>query len=64
MQWIKANSAKHWNRINGSIDHMWGARFFARAIKNPAEYEFVMNYIDQNPVVVGLAARDGGVTML
>ena len=55
MQWIKANSAKRWNRIHGSKDHMWGHRYFARAIKNPAEYEFVMNYIDQNAVTVGLA---------
>jgi putative transposase len=55
MQWIKINSAKYWNRIHGSIDHLWGSRFFARAIKDPNEYDFVMNYIDQNAVVVGLA---------
>jgi putative transposase len=55
MQWIKTNSAKKWNLIHGSKYHVWGERYFARAIKNIQEYEFVMNYIDQNPIVVGLA---------
>jgi putative transposase len=55
MQWVKINSAKYWNRIHGSIDHLWGKRFFARAIKDTLEYEHIMNYIDQNAVVVGLA---------
>ena len=56
MQWLKTNSAKRWNSIHGSKDHMWGNRYFARAVKSQQEYEFIMNYIDQNPVVVGLAA--------
>ena len=56
MQWIKLMSAKRWNFIHGSIDHVWGNPFFARAIKDNEEYEAIMNYIDQNPVVVGLAA--------
>jgi hypothetical protein len=30
-------------------------RFFARVIKDTLEYEHIMNYIDQNAVVVGLA---------
>ena len=34
---------------------MWGNRYFARAIRNPQEFEFVMEYIDQNPVKAGLA---------
>jgi putative transposase len=55
MQWVKINSAKYWNKIHGSIDHLWGTRYFARAIKDQHEYNFVMNYIDQNAVVVGLA---------
>ncbi|MDR0291104.1 MAG: transposase [Treponema sp.] len=55
MQWIKTHSAKRWNCIHGSSDHLWGHRFFARAVKDPQEYEFVMNYIDQNPVKAGLA---------
>jgi len=55
MQWIKTNSAKSWNRIHGSIDHLWGDRYFARTVRTPQEFDFVMNYIDQNPVTVGLA---------
>jgi len=51
MQWIKTRSAVRWNIIYGSIDHMWGKRYFARAFKDPLEFEFVMDYIDQNPVV-------------
>ena len=55
MQWIKTKSAKWWNNVHGSTDHVWGNRFFSRAIRDPLEFEFVMNYIDQNPVVVGLS---------
>ena len=56
MQWIKTNSAKRWNYIHGSKDHLWGHRYFARAIKDNREYFHVMNYIDQNPVVAGLVS--------
>jgi len=56
MHWIKIISAKRWNFIHGSTDHLWGKRYFARAIKDKEEYEAIMKYIDQNPVVVGLAA--------
>jgi putative transposase len=55
MQWIKTNSAKRWNFIHGSKDHVWGERYFARTVKNLQEFEFVMNYINQNPVVAGLS---------
>jgi len=55
MQWIKTRSAKNWNCIHGSIDHVWGERYFARELKNMEEYEYVMNYIDKNPVAAGLA---------
>jgi len=34
---------------------MWGDRYFARPVKDDPEYEYVMNYIDQNPVKAGLA---------
>ena len=54
IQWIKTNSAKRWNYIHGSKDHLWGDRFFSRPIKNLNEYFFVYNYIDQNPVKAGL----------
>ncbi|MDR2717863.1 MAG: transposase [Treponema sp.] len=54
MQWIKTHSAKRWNCINRSENHFWGERFFARQIKDSADYSFVQNYIDQNPVKAGL----------
>jgi hypothetical protein len=56
MHWIKNMAAKRWNFIHGAKDHLWGGRYFARAINDPQEYEFVMNYIDQNAVSAGLAA--------
>jgi len=53
MQWIKTISAKRWNCIHGSLDHLWGDRYFARAIKDPQDYYNVMSYIDNNPVKAG-----------
>jgi putative transposase len=55
MQWIKTHSAKRWNRIHGSKDHLWGERFFSRPIKDLREYFYLHHYIDQNPVKAGLA---------
>ena len=55
MHWIKTMSAKRWNSIHGSIDHVWGHRYFSRAVKDEEEFEFLINYIDQNPVTAGLA---------
>jgi putative transposase len=57
MQWIKTMSAKRWNGIHGSSDHVWGNRYFARAVRNTQEFELVMDYIDQNPVKAGLAVN-------
>jgi hypothetical protein len=57
MQWIKTLSAKRWNFTHGSTDHLWGHRYFARAVKDQQEYEYIMDYIDQNPVKAGLAAE-------
>jgi putative transposase len=54
IQWIKTQSAKIWNGIHGSKDHLWGERFFSRAMKDLQEYFVVHNYIDQNPVKAGL----------
>ncbi|MDR1248932.1 MAG: transposase [Treponema sp.] len=59
MHWIKTHSAKRWNRIHGSTDHLWGERYFARVIKDPRDYFSVMEYIDQNPVKAGLAPYAG-----
>ena len=55
MRWIKTRSAKRWNSIHGSIDHLWGQRFFARPVKDLYDYFTVHNYIDQNAVKAGLA---------
>ena len=54
IQWIKTRSAKRWNFIHGSKDHLWGERFFSRQIKDIGDYFIVHNYIDQNPVIAGL----------
>jgi len=54
MHWIKTRSAKRWNFLHGSKDHMWGSRYFARVIKDQQEFDAVMEYIDQNPVKAGL----------
>jgi REP element-mobilizing transposase RayT len=55
MHWIKTRSAKRWNSIHGSKNHLWGDRYFARAIRDPEDYETVMRYIDHNPVTAGLS---------
>ena len=54
MQWIKTMSAKRWNNIHGSINHLWGSRFFARPVKDLWDYFSIHNYIDQNAVKAGL----------
>jgi putative transposase len=57
MQWIKTHSAKRWNCIHGSKDHLWGDRFFARAVKDMREYFHIHKHIDQNPVKAELAVN-------
>jgi len=54
IQWLKTKSAKHWNCIHGSSDHLWGERFFSRPVKDMMDYSHVYDYIDQNPVKAGL----------
>ena len=56
MHQIKRNSAKRWNITNYSSDHLWGKKYFSRAVIDDQDYENVMNYIKQNPVKEGLAA--------
>jgi len=55
MHWLKTRSAKRWNCIQGSTDHLWGARFFARQVNDMQDFFSVYNYIDQNAVKAGLA---------
>jgi len=54
MQWIKTRSARLWNLIHGSKDHLWGDRYFARPVNGKLEFDDVMEYISQNPVKAGL----------
>ena len=57
MHWVKTHSAKRWNFIHGSTDHLWGARFFARPVNGTQDYLNVYNYIDQNPFKSGIASN-------
>jgi len=54
MQWIKTCSAKRWNYLHESKDHLWGERFFSRPVKSFEDYLLVNDYINQNPVKAGL----------
>jgi putative transposase len=54
LQWIKTHSAKRWNYIHGSKDHMWGDRFYPQIIKDIRQYFYTFEYISQNPVKAGL----------
>jgi len=54
MHWIKIHSAKRWNCIHGSTDHVWGQRYFSRPVKDLYDYFSVFQYIDKNPVKSGL----------
>jgi hypothetical protein len=56
MHWIKLRSAKYWNGVHGSKDHVWGQPYFARTVKDTADFSAIMNYIDNNPVKSGLVA--------
>jgi putative transposase len=59
MQWIKTNSAKWYNSIRGTSNHVWGERYFERVVKTPEDYSTVMAYIDRNPVKAGLVRSVG-----
>ena len=54
MQWIKTQSAKLWNEIHGSMNHVWGDRYFVRKIISIKDFYSVWRYIDENPVKSGL----------
>ena len=57
MHWIKTMSAKRWNFIHGTTDHLWGKRFFAKPVVNKNYYDYVIKYIDENPVKAGYVAE-------
>lgn len=56
MQWILSVFASAYNRLHNLTGHVWGERFFSKAIKNLREYVAIFNYIDENPVRAGLVA--------
>jgi putative transposase len=57
MHWVKTMSSKRWNYVHGSINHLWGQRFFARPLYTAEGFLAVMSYIDQNPVKAGLVSH-------
>ena len=57
MQWLLSVFAQTYNRMKKLTGHVWGDRFFSRAIKNLREYVTVFSYINDNPVKAGLVER-------
>ncbi|GHV81332.1 hypothetical protein AGMMS49944_31230 [Spirochaetia bacterium] len=45
--------------MHGSTNHLWGERYFARMVKDPRDFSFIMHYIDNNPVKAGLSCEAG-----
>jgi len=54
MQWIMSVFAMAWNRRHKLTGHVWGQRFFSRIIRTLKDFLQVFEYIDSNPVRVGL----------
>jgi putative transposase len=50
MQWILSVFAIRWNRAHETSGHVWGERFFSKAISSIKDFWKVFDYIDQNPV--------------
>ena len=59
MQWLLGVFAQSWNKRHGLSGHLWGERFFSRIISGILDFLRVFLYIDQNPVVAGLADHPG-----
>jgi len=54
MHVIKGRTARQANLILKRKGSFWGREYFDRFIRNQQHYGFVLNYIEYNPVVVGL----------
>lgn len=54
MQWILGVFAMLYNRKNGLTGHLWQGRFFSRIINSIKDLCETNEYIDDNPVQVGL----------
>jgi hypothetical protein len=58
MQWINSVFALRFNKIMGFSGHVWGERFFSTVLFSLSDFVRTFIYIDDNPVVAGLQARD------
>ena len=54
MQWLLGVFAQVWNKKHGLSGHLWGDRFFSRIILGLLDFLRVFQYIDDNPVSIGL----------
>ncbi|MBL8965955.1 MAG: transposase [Spirochaetaceae bacterium] len=50
MRWIMSVFAMSYNRCHGLTGHVWGERFFSRAIAGLRDFFSVFEYVDENPV--------------
>ena len=57
MQWIMGLFARAYNRIHNLKGHFWQGRFFSRVIDSFKDLLDVHRYIDENPVMAGLAVH-------
>lgn len=58
MQWILSVYAMIYNKRFNRSGHFWGERFFSRVIESFFDYLHTFNYIDKNPFVAGLVAKN------
>ena len=57
MQWINSVFAMRINKQEGSTGHVWGQRFFSKAVQGLLGYIRVSQYIDENAVKVKLVKQ-------
>ena len=53
----KSYTAKEANKILGRNGHFWQKEYFDRVIRNPHHFDFVKEYIENNPVKAGLCQQ-------
>lgn len=59
MRWILGVFAASLNRLLGRCGHVWGDRFHSTIVGNRSAFTKIMEYIDANPVMAGLARHVG-----
>jgi putative transposase len=57
MQWILGVFAMAWNRKHLTSGHVWGERFFSKAIDSMREFVKTFIYVSQNPVDAQIVGR-------